>query len=337
MPNQPSNAIEQAINTLKQGSVIGLPTETVYGLAGDIDNPEAIRSIFRIKNRPFFDPLIVHSFSIAEARKLTTAWNPIAEVLANRFWPGPLTLVMPKADRISDLITSGLQTVGIRIPRHPMAIELLRKYGIPLAAPSANKFGKTSPTTAEHVRTEFINEELFVLDGGSCEVGLESTVLSVIGKKIQILRTGQISETDIKNELTLNRVEFLMDLMIDKKLAPGHMKHHYMPEVPLITFSASNVPKAAEDVVNAVKARFNQLPDEIESVKILKPQKWEKIRFLSFSKEPSLAARELYSLLRSEAEKKPDLLVFQKEIYHQGEQWESFLDRIQKASSLVID
>ncbi len=337
MSNSSSNHLDQALAALKQGSVIGMPTETVYGLAGDIDNPEAIKSIFRIKNRPFFDPLIVHTYNVTEARNLTTAWNPVAEVLANRFWPGPLTLVMPKADRVSDLITSGLQTVGIRIPKHPMALDLLRRYGVPLAAPSANKFGKTSPTTAEHVTAEFKDEGLFVLDGGPCEVGLESTVLSVSGKKIQILRTGLISETYIKTELTRNRVEFEMDLLIDKKHAPGHLKHHYMPAVPLITFSALNIPKGPEDVVTAVKARFDLLPDEIESVKMNKPQKWENIRFLTFSKEPSLAARELYGLLRAEADKKPDLLVFQKESYHVGEQWESFLDRIQKASSLVID
>lgn len=337
MSNQPSKSIEQALIALKQGTVIGMPTETVYGLAGDIDNPEAIRSIFRIKNRPFFDPLIVHTFSLTEAQKLTTAWNSIAEVLANRFWPGPLTLVMPKADRVSDLITSGLQTVGIRIPKHAMSIDLLRRYGIPLAAPSANKFGKTSPTTAEHVRMEFKDEGLFVLDGGPCQVGLESTVLSILGKKIQILRKGQISETSIKEELARNRVEFEMDLEINKKHSPGHLKHHYMPEVPLILVSANNVPMGPEEVVAAVKERFDQLPNEIESVKIVKPQYWEKIRFLTFSKEPSLAARELYSLLRSESEKKPDLLVFQLESYHDGEQWESFLDRVQKAASLVID
>ena len=169
------NEIKTAIKTLKDGGVIGIPTETVYGLAADIYNKKGIENIFKTKERPFFDPLIVHISEISQLPKLTKEWTKSHEKLANFFWPGPLTFIVKKSENISDMITSGLDTVGIRMPDHPKTLELLNELGSPIAAPSANKFKMISPTSAEHVQAEF--PEIQVIDGGDCKVGIESTIL----------------------------------------------------------------------------------------------------------------------------------------------------------------
>ena len=144
-----------AANQLEQSDVVAFPTETVYGLGARIDRPEGLKKIFAIKQRPFFDPLIVHASSTEQAKTCFKEWHAMADHLAKSFWPGPLTLVMPKSELISDMITSGLDSVGVRIPNHNLALQLINAVGVPLAAPSANKFGKTSPTKAEHVKKEF--------------------------------------------------------------------------------------------------------------------------------------------------------------------------------------
>ncbi len=188
--------MDLAIDILKNGGVVAMPTETVYGLAGDVEQETAIKKIFSTKERPFFDPLIVHISSIEQAKKLTTQWDETCEKLAESFWPGPLTLILPKSDLVNPLITSGLNSVGLRWPNHALAMELISNFNLGLAAPSANKFKKTSPTSKEHVEAEFGNN-VFVLDGGKCEVGIESTVAGVFKDRIEIYRPGMISLEDI--------------------------------------------------------------------------------------------------------------------------------------------
>lgn len=306
--------------------VIGMPTETVYGLAARIDCPQGIEAIFKIKERPFFDPLIVHVSSIDQAKSLVSEWPLAAQILAEKFWPGPLTLVLPKADNLNSMITSGLQTVGLRMPRHPLALELIAKEG-PLAAPSANKFGKTSPTSADHVRQEFANQ-VPVLDGGPCEVGIESTVLSVSKDVVSILRPGAVTKGQIEASLPAGTI--FAD-PVDKKSSPGQMKHHYMPNVPLLISDRQNLD--LEDI----EIKIQKMPKEIEGVKIVKPhQGIRNVKELVLSENPQIASRQLYSELRNLAGEKPDLIVFYRKKIHQTDPWSAIMDRLTKASTLEI-
>jgi len=331
--------VARARNLLDEGEVVGMPTETVYGLAARIDIPSAIEKIFRTKDRPFFDPLIVHVASIEQARQATAHFSHVAEILAHVFWPGPLTLILPKAPSVNSLITSGLESVGLRMPQHPQALELIRKVGVPLAAPSANKFGRTSPTTAFHVREEFKNEGVFVIDGGDCEVGIESTVVLLKEKQdkteISILRKGAILQSDIEKILTKAQVPFEFVIATDKKSAPGQMKHHYMPSVPLIICAHSDI--SEERLLQDINNRMADMPDEIDSVKIIKqPQGIRSFALLKLSEDPVLATRELYSQMRRTANQGKDSLVFYREAHHVGERWESLFDRLNKAASLIL-
>lgn len=331
--------IEHAIQLLQNNDVVAMPTETVYGLAARIDSEMAIKKIFSVKQRPFFDPLIVHVSSLEQAQKCTLDWNEMCDVLAKAFWPGPLTLVLAKSDLISDLITSGLPSVGLRWPRHELAQELIRRVGVPLAAPSANKFGRTSPTKAQHVETEFAGS-VFVLDGDSSEIGIESTVLSVKKQgeiyQLAILRKGAVLKSQIQQVLLQNSYKFEWCEQIDKKESPGHMKHHYMPSIPFVICQNQNM-KLAE-LTQLLNSKLHELPDEVEGVKLIKPKSViKKIQFLKLSENPQQAARELYSQLRSASERAPDALCFIRTPAYQGEMWESVFDRLYKAACLILD
>jgi len=335
----PNEALAKAKKELEEGKVVGLPTETVYGLAARIDIPSAIEKIFQIKERPFFDPLIVHVSSIDMAKKVTAYWGPASQALAEVFWPGPLTLILPKDPSINSMITSGLESVGVRMPNHPLALALIQEVGVPLAAPSANKFGRTSPTSASHVRVEFKNENVFVLDGGDCQIGIESTVLAVRHRpekvELAILRRGHILKSDIERVLKDKGFQFEFVEQIDKRESPGHMKHHYMPPVPFIVCLDSQ--RSIESILQEVNQKLKDLPDEIENIKILKPKNGiHSAEILKLSSDPLLATREFYGHLRETAAEGKDLIVFYREDYHFGERWESLFDRLNKAASLII-
>lgn len=329
----------QAVQLLDQGQVVAFPTETVYGLGARIDRPEGLKRIFSTKERPFFDPLIVHVSSIEQAKTCFREWHEMAEHLAHTFWPGPLTLVMPKSELISDMITSGLESVGVRLPNHPLAQQLISAVGVPVAAPSANKFGKTSPTKAEHVKKEF-GDQVLVLDQGRSEIGIESTVLLVKRMPndtygLAILRKGAILKSAIEQSLKSTQLQYSWLDVVDKKESPGHMKHHYMPEVPFVV--CTNPAMKMSEISEILNKKLNELPDEVENVKIIKPQgKVEKIEFLVLPKDPGQAARELYSQLRAVSERKPHALCFIRMPYHDSEMWESVFDRMYKAASLII-
>jgi L-threonylcarbamoyladenylate synthase len=225
------NAIARAVELLRAGQVVGMPTETVYGLAGDGLNPEALARIFEVKRRPLFDPLILHFADMASAFDLASQVPTVARELAQRFWPGPLTLVLRKRDIVPDLATSGLPNVALRVPAHPVAQALLRAYGGgPLAAPSANRFGRISPTDARAVHAELGQSIPLILDGGPCAVGLESSVLYVAEQTPVLLRAGGISVDEIEEITGPVRHGTPVE---ERPQAPGQLKHHYAPRKPL--------------------------------------------------------------------------------------------------------
>jgi L-threonylcarbamoyladenylate synthase len=225
-----SPVLDQAVAALRRGEAIGMPTETVYGLAADASSPEAVRGIFSLKGRPADHPLIVH---LADAGQLD-AWArdvpDAARRLAAAFWPGPLTLILHKQNHVPDEVTGGQATVGLRCPAHPVALALLRAFGGGLAAPSANRFGHISPTTAAHVREEFGDAVPVVLDGGECEVGIESTILDLSGGLPRILRPGRITQAQI--EAVVGAVAPAGDSTSPR--ASGTLEAHYAPRTPLL-------------------------------------------------------------------------------------------------------
>jgi L-threonylcarbamoyladenylate synthase len=308
--------IFQLKQALSESEPIVIPTETVYGLAAKIDDSEAIKKIFLYKKRPFFDPLIVHISNKKQVSTLSNFTSPILDKLVDEFWPGPLTLVLPKSSSVSDVITSGLDSVGVRMPNHPLALKL-------------------SPTTAQHVQSDF--PQLKILDGGSCQVGIESSVLKLhllSNKKIALsmLRKGIVTSTLISEKLRGLEDQYEWSTDMDTKHSPGHMQHHYMPKIPIVFFSK---PVDINLFLNQIQNDFTLIPDTIEGVQIVKPKssisKFEK---LNFAVDPLLACRELYSVLKEKSKSDVQVLIFEKQSYMQGEVWDAFLERISKASSL---
>jgi L-threonylcarbamoyladenylate synthase len=236
-----SSPVAQAVEVLQQGGLIALPTETVYGLGADASNELAVRRIFAVKGRPTSHPLIVHLANVIQARAWTSAASAAFEKLAEAFWPGPLTLIVPRTSLASDAVTGGQDTVGLRVPSHPLALEVLHAFQGGIAAPSANRFGKISPTTAEHVRTELATEVDFILDGGPCTVGVESTIVDVSGIP-RILRPGGISRESIEQVLG---VSVDHPLRASEVRAPGMMASHYAPRAGLWLMEASAVAEEA--------------------------------------------------------------------------------------------
>lgn len=226
-----SSNISQAVEFLNRGEPIAIPTETVYGLAANALDAHAALKIFEVKNRPTFDPLIVHISSIAEVDKYATAFAPKAKLLAEKFWPGPLTLLLPKKKNIPDLVTSGLDTVGLRCPAHKTTLDLLKQLEFPLAAPSANPFGYISPTTAQHVQDQLGGKIDFILDGGACEVGLESTIVGFEGNDTVIHRLGGLSVEAIED--VVGKVKLNLNVSSNPQ-APGQLNSHYAPKKKLV-------------------------------------------------------------------------------------------------------
>ena len=293
-------SIEEAAERIRAGELVAFPTETVYGLGANALDAAAVAKIYELKGRPPTSPLIVHVASIEMARTLVSEWPPEAEQLARKYWPGPLTLVLPKTSAIPDIVTAGLATVGIRIPNHPLALALLRQAGVPVAAPSANRFTSLSPTTAEHVREAF-GDTVPVLDGGHCRVGIESTVVSITPGKVTLLRPGMISIEDV--ELVSAPGEDAAHP------APGMHARHYSPRTPLV-LSDTPDPQGAYLWINhpANSARSLQMPST-----------------------PEAYAAQLYSVLHDlDREAWPVISV---ELPPDTVEWAAVLDRLQRASA----
>ncbi|HQQ94850.1 MAG TPA: L-threonylcarbamoyladenylate synthase [Bacteroidia bacterium] len=216
----------KAAELLKAGKLVAIPTETVYGLAAIATDSEAVLSVFEAKKRPRFDPLIIHVHSLESVSKYAVLEDKMLKALAAKFWPGPLTLLLPKKPIIPDLVSSGLNRVAVRIPNHSLTLELLKKLDAPLAAPSANPFGYVSPTRAEHVQKQLGDQVSYILDGGPCGIGLESTIAGVENGQLCIYRLGGLSLEDIK--ACCGSYHLILNESGDPS-APGQLKSHYSP------------------------------------------------------------------------------------------------------------
>jgi L-threonylcarbamoyladenylate synthase len=255
--------ISRAAEILCAGGLVAFATETVYGLGADARNADAVAKIFRVKGRPPTNPVICHVASIAGARQITRAWPDAAQKLGERFWPGALTLVLPKADEIPPVVTAGLGSVGVRVPAHPVALELLRVFGGPIAAPSANRSMRISPTTAEHVRQDLGGEVDLILDGGPCTVGIESTVLSLVGQAPAILRPGGVSRQQI--EAIIGPVEMTARRIGDDQepsLSPGQHAVHYAPSTPTFYYEQAETATAERLLAQNRRALHLVLPSD---------------------------------------------------------------------------
>jgi L-threonylcarbamoyladenylate synthase len=232
--------IEAAARLIREGHLVAFPTETVYGVGANALDPAAVDRLYEAKGRPPTSPLIVHVSSIEMARDLTREWPEAASKLAQRFWPGPLTLVLPRSDRVPDRVTAGLDTVGIRMPNHVIALDLIREAGVPIAAPSANRFSELSPTTAAHVSKSLGDRVAMVLDGGPTQVGIESTVLSLAGPVPELLRPGMISQTQI--EEIIGPIQVRATVPQGAHPSPGMHRKHYSPATRLLVVDGGVLP-----------------------------------------------------------------------------------------------
>jgi L-threonylcarbamoyladenylate synthase len=259
--------LERAAERLRRGGVVAFPTETVYGLGADATNPDAISEVFRLKGRPSNNPLIVHVTGPEMAAELVERWTPRAERLARAFWPGPLTLVLPRRATVPGVITGGGPTVAVRAPDHPMAGALLFTLGRPLVGPSANRSGGVSPTRAEHVREAFDAERVMVLDGGACAMGIESTVIDLSGPTARVLRPGVIGAAALSEALgegVLGGGELSLPTGDGALAAPGMLASHYAPRTRAVMVDPEDLEEVCEDhgrvVVLAYSLRVEVAP-----------------------------------------------------------------------------
>ncbi len=232
-------SVDEAEKKIKDGRVVAVPTETVYGLAADCFNAHAVKETFKIKERPSDNPLIVHIYNIEQLKQITSEISPDVLTLAEHFWPGPLTLILPKSSTVPDIVTGGLATVAVRMPDHPLTLTLIKKTG-PLTAPSANKSGRPSPTKAIHVENEF-SGSVPVLEGGKCAIGLESTVLDLTQKPYSILRPGYVTASSVENALKTTISEASKNKK-QLKNSPGTHYTHYKPSAEVNWFSPDQFP-----------------------------------------------------------------------------------------------
>lgn len=295
---------------LRSGEIVALPTETVYGLACLALNEDAVSKVFTAKKRPLCDPLIVHVEDVSQAREVCQP-DERTLTLAEAFWPGPLTIVLPKKDCVPDVVTSGLATVAVRSPSHPVFREILRLVGAPLAAPSANLFGKVSPTRAEHVMESFGQDHPPVLDGGPTEVGIESTVLDLTEPRLKILRPGPITREDLVGVIGGEQVTYDSSVNPsgkDRPSSPGLIPHHYQPDSPLMTFPNPqalgsfikeniDLPKGTIILTHSMNDTLDPLPHGTNTL------------HLSESGNPEEIARNLFGCLRQADRKSPPLLL----------------------------
>lgn len=310
-------AVETAARILRAGGLVAFPTETVYGLGANALDADAVARIFAVKGRPRTSPLIVHVGSIEMAKSLLADWPPAAVRLAQEFWPGPLTLVLEKSlgpgQTIPSIVTAGLSTVGLRMPAHPLAHALLRATELPLAAPSANRFTQLSPTTAEHVRASLGNDVDYVLDGGPCHVGIESTVLSLAGSDPVLLRPGGLSRVEI--EAVIGPVKTAADVTEGAHPSPGMHARHYSPRTSLLTVTDGEVPAHG----NGIYLQHRHLPTRPDIAVIPMPLT-----------APEYAAALYDTLHRADRANRDWIAV---DLPPASPEWEAIHDRLRRATS----
>ncbi len=313
--------INEAAGIIKLGGLVAFPTETVYGLGADGINPIAAAKIFEAKKRPAFNPLILHIAEKSWIKKFTDYNDERIDKLINKFWPGPLTFVLPKTNNVPDIITSGNPTVAIRMPNHKVALELIKTSNTPIAAPSANKFGHLSPTDAQHVVKSLGNKVDIILDGGKCSVGVESTILELHKDKIYLLRPGGLSKEDIENEI--GKIE-TGKINKDKPNAPGQLAFHYAPSIPLDFLTEKTILKYEEKKTAVLFFNENKFSKEFKYAKVLSP-----------SGEMKEAAANLFQFLH-EFEKE-DLDVILVEPVKEEGLGVAIMDRLKKAAAKFIE
>lgn len=293
-----SSSIREAALQLNNDQIVAIPTETVYGLAGNALHRDAVVKIFEAKQRPSFDPLIVHTYSVDEFSKYATVPSKYLTWI-EKLTPGPVTFILPKKEIIPDLVTSGHPTVGLRVPNHPLTLELLKQLDFPLAAPSANPFGYVSPTSANHVFDQLGDKIPFILDGGECQVGIESTIIDLSGSEPAILRLGgyEISELEAIIGQKINDIR----LSSSAPHAPGMLHSHYAPSVKLIEYGSQSLDHYPTNRIGAI--RFKTALPEI-------PLKNQLI--LSPSGKLEEAAKHLFSYLRKLDSMELDVAVVEK-------------------------
>ncbi len=275
-----ADQIEIAAGRLREGGLVGFPTETVYGLGADALNADAVAKVYAIKDRPSNNPLIVHVADVEMARACASVWPPAGEVLAGAFWPGPITIVVGRAESIPAVVAGGGATVAIRVPGHPMALALIERFGGPIVGPSANRSGMVSPTTAEHVRAQW-GDEVLVLDGGACQRGIESTVVDLTGDRVRVLRRGMVGAEQIARVLgcEVEVVDGIADADGGALASPGLMARHYAPGTP-----ARLIDDESEIGEGAVLLAISRVP--------------EGVRGIAMSQDAPEYARRLYAALR---------------------------------------
>ncbi len=311
--------INQAVTVLQEGGLVGIPTETVYGLGADAKNAAAVRKIFQAKQRPIDHPLIVHLAAISQLQEWVSAISPAAQRLAEAFWPGPLTLILPKAPAVLDLVTGGQQTVGIRIPHHPVAQALLKSFDGGIAAPSANRFGRISPTTAAAVREELGDAVDLILEGGSCEIGLESTIVDVSGAHPVILRPGMITAAQIESVLH----QTLSLSHQDVPRVSGSLEAHYAPVTQTQMLLTEEIPELLKKIEKADLPIALVLRTPIPIVS-------QEITCVMMPADPRLYAHDLYQTLRELDHQQFKRIVIE-DVPESGE-WLAIRDRLLKAS-----
>lgn len=291
--------IARAVEILRGGGLVAIPTETVYGLAADATNASAVRRLFEVKGRPATNPVIVHVLNADSARRYAAQWPEAADKLARAFWPGPLTLVVPRSQAVDSQVTAGLATVGLRSPDHPLTLELLRAFDGALAAPSANRSNRVSPTTAEHVRQELGAAVDLVLDGGPCQVGIESTVLDLTRQPPTILRPGAITRDQISTVIGRVEVEQGSAAADQPAASPGRQPVHYAPATPAYRFMLDEAPRVVAWCRQhpGERAAFLLL-DSIVGMGFIKPAMSPAHVLIPMPPTPAGYARELYAELR---------------------------------------
>ncbi len=313
-----SSQIGLVAQLLQSGEVVGIPTETVYGLAADISNKQAVHKIFTLKHRPANHPLIIHIAAINQLEIYARNIPNYAYELAQHFWPGPLTLVLEKSDSVGSWVTGGQSTVGIRMPNHPLVLSLIEAVGNPLAAPSANLFGRISPTSASHVVSEF-KGNLSVLDGGPCQVGIESTIIDATHPTTcSILRLGSITPRQIKERLVEVNVD---DSLVVTKRVSGTLKYHYAPSKPCLTFnSRDHLEQIIKFYGNAIDVLAFNDQFNIPGLNVIK-----------MSSDPSEYAQKLYAQLRVADQSLSKAIAIASPPL--TAQWSAVNDRISKATA----
>jgi L-threonylcarbamoyladenylate synthase len=288
VPDLPTaEALRRAVQVLRRGGLLGLPTETVYGLAADAENELAVRRIFAVKGRPSTHPLIVHLGSADAVKDWVSHLPEEAEALAEAFWPGPLTLVLPRSTRASDAVTGGQGTVAVRVPSHPVALAVLRAFGGGLAAPSANRFGRVSPTSAAHVLADLGGDVDLVLEGGASSVGVESTIVDLSGQKPALLRPGGVALEALEKVLG-RRISSLPEGNVR---APGMLPSHYAPRAGLVLSAKSDAGRLAAELLAGGRRVALCGPDAAAAP--------PGVVYLAAPEDVTALARALYALLRS--------------------------------------